>query len=73
MQSLKKNYIYNLSYRVLTILLPIITTPYVSRVLGSENLGVNSYLGSVEEYFLVFAALGTAFYGKREVARLRDD
>ena len=73
MQSIKKNYIYNLSYNILMILLPLVTTPYVSRVLGAEKLGVNSYLGSIEEYFLVFAALGTAFYGKREVARFRDD
>lgn len=73
MQSIKRNYIYNLGYQILSILLPLVTTPYVSRVLGSEKIGLFSYLYSIETYFLVFAALGTAFYGKREVARLRDD
>lgn len=73
MHSIKKNYLYNLSYRILTILIPMITTPYISRILGARNIGINSFLSSVEEYFLMFAAMGTAFYGKREIARFRDN
>ena len=39
-KSLKKNYIYNLAYQVLILILPLITAPYISRVLGAENIGI---------------------------------
>ena len=39
-KSITKNYIYNLAYQILIILLPIITAPYLSRVLGAENIGI---------------------------------
>ncbi|CDA17156.1 polysaccharide biosynthesis protein [Clostridium sp. CAG:571] len=38
--SVSKNYVYNLIYQILLIFLPLITTPYVSRVLGAENIGI---------------------------------
>ena len=38
-----KNYAYNLSYQLLLIVLPIITTPYVTRVFSSEDLGTYGY------------------------------
>lgn len=73
MPSIKKNYIYNLCYQILTIIIPLITTPYISRVLGAKNIGINSYTNSIETYFLLFAALGTSFYGRREIAMHRDN
>lgn len=71
--SIKKNYIYRLSYEVLVIIVPFITTPYISRILGAEGIGIYSYTSSIMAYFTLFAALGTASYGAREIAQHRDD
>lgn len=72
-KSLKKNYIYNLGYQIITILIPIITAPYISRVLGVENIGIYSYTVSIVTYFILFGTLGTSIYGQREVAYLQSD
>lgn len=48
---LKKNLLYNISYQILVIILPLITAPYVSRVLGSHNVGVYSYTQAYEIIF----------------------
>ena len=57
----------------MTLITPFITTPYISRVLGADGTGVQSYTNSVVQYFAILAALGTASYGQREIARHRDD
>lgn len=72
-KSLVKNYIYNLSYEILVILLPLITIPYLARVLGAENLGIYSFTLSISTYFILFGSLGIALYGKREIAFVQDD
>lgn len=72
-KSLTKNYIYNLVYQILTLILPLITTPYISRVLGAENIGIYSYTYSIVSYFLLFGALGVALYGQREIAYAGED
>jgi len=71
--SLKRNYIYNTLYQVFTLITPLITAPYISRVLGAEGIGIQSYTNSIATYFTLVAALGTAQYGQREIAMLRDD
>lgn len=72
-KSVAKNYIYNLCYQVLIVVLPIITTPYISRVLGAENIGIYSYTYSIVSYFILFGSLGVALYGKREVAYVQQN
>lgn len=72
-KSIAKNYIYNLIYQLLTILLPLITTPYLSRVLGAESIGVYGYTISIATYFILFGSLGIAMYGQREIAYLQED
>lgn len=72
-KSVTKNYIYNLAYQVLIIILPVITTPYISRVLGAENIGIYSYTLSISAFFILFGSLGIALYGKREIAYLQKD
>ena len=52
-KSIAKNYIYNLVYQVLLLILPLITTPYISRVLGSENVGIYAYTYSIVTYFIL--------------------
>ena len=71
--SLKKNIAISTLYQVLLIILPIITAPYIARVLGPDQSGVYDYTNSIMTYFTMFAALGTATYGVREIARVRDD
>lgn len=73
MTSLKKNFIYNAMYQVLIVLLPIITAPYISRVLGASKMGIYSYTYSVAYYFLLAAKLGLDNYGNRSISRVRDD
>lgn len=71
--SVSKNYIYNLSYQILAMLIPLITTPYLSRILGAENLGIYSYTLSIATYFITFGSLGVALYGQREIAFDQDN
>lgn len=72
-KSVKKNYLYNLVYQVLVLLLPIITTPYISRVLGAENVGIYSFTISIVTYFTLFGSLGVSLYGQREIAYAREN
>ena len=68
-----KNYLYNLAYQILIIIMPIITTPYLSRTLGASGIGTYSYTISIVTYFILFGSFGTAIYGQREVAYVQDD
>ena len=70
---MKKNLILSTLYQILCIITPIITAPYVSRVLGPEGVGIYSYTHSIQMYFSLFAALGVTTYGSREIARNRND
>lgn len=69
--SIKKNVFLSTIYQVLVLFIPLITAPYVSRVLGAEKIGIYSYTNSIQLYFTMVAALGTASYGTREIARAR--
>lgn len=72
-KSIKKNYIYNLSYQLLAIILPIITTPYLARVLGANGNGIYGYTLSIVTYFILFGSLGITVYGQREIAYVQND
>ncbi|MDG6137314.1 oligosaccharide flippase family protein [Lactococcus petauri] len=63
-----KNFFYSASYQLLAIILPLITAPYISRVLEPEGIGINTITYSTTQYFVLFAALGTMTYGNREIA-----
>ena len=73
MKDVKKNFIYNICYQILILILPLITVPYVSRVLGSAGIGEYSYTYSIAYYFMIFAMLGINNYGNRTIAQVRDD
>lgn len=64
----KKNIGYQTVYQVITMAIPIITSPYLSRVLGASQLGVFSFTLSIANYFVLFSLLGTEKYGARSVA-----
>lgn len=72
-KSIKLNYIYNVSYQILTLITPLITAPYLSRVLKVDGIGAYSYTYSLVSYFIMFAALGTVNYGNREISYLQDN
>ena len=70
---IKKNLVYNVCYQLLVIILPFITAPYVSRVLGAYNIGIYSYTQALANYFYLFVMLGVINYGNRTIAAIRDD
>lgn len=72
-KSVIKNYFYNSGYQLLALLVPLITTPYVSRVLGADNIGMYEYIYSIGQYFVLFGCLGLNLYGQREIAYCGDD
>lgn len=71
--SITKNYIYNVIYQIIIIILPIITTPYISRTLGAEGVGTYGYVISIVTYFTLIGTLGLTNYGKREIAYVQDN
>ena len=72
-KSITRNYIYNMVYQVLILILPFITTPYLSRVLGAEGIGIYSYTYAIVTYFILFGSLGIALYGQREIAYAQEN
>ncbi len=72
-KSITKNIIYNLLFQVVTLVLPLVTLPYVSRVLGANGVGIYSYTSSITQYFILFGTLGLAMYGNRQIAYMRDN
>lgn len=62
-----------MAYQITLMILPLVTMPYVSRVLGAEGIGTYSYTYSIAQYFLLFGMLGVENYGNRSIARIRDN
>ena len=72
-KSIAKNFMYNLLLQIVTLFMPLITVPYVSRILGKEGIGVYSYTLSIAQYFVIFGTLGVSMYGNRQIAYVRDN
>lgn len=68
-----KNYLYNVGYQLLVIIVPLITTPYINRVLGPYGVGINTYTNTIIQYFILFGGMGIALYGNQQIAYVRDD
>lgn len=73
MASIRKNFSYNLILTLCNYLFPLITYPYVSRVLGVERIGICNFVDGIVNYFILFCSLGIASYGIRELAKCRKD
>lgn len=71
--NVKSNFIYNSLYQILLIVLPLITSPYVSRILGKSGLGLYSYSYSVANCFALVGMLGITNYGNRTIAAVQDN
>lgn len=73
MPDIKRNFFYQSLNRLILVLTPLITAPYIARVLGAEGIGISAYTTSVASYFTMFAMLGFYSHGRRAIARIRDD
>lgn len=67
------NFVYNIAYQILAIIVPLITSPYLARTLGPKNIGINSWTYSIVFYFMIFAVLGVNNYGNRTIASNRQN
>lgn len=72
-KSIKRNYIYNTANQIVQLLAPLVTTPYISRVLGAEGIGEYSFASSIIAYFTLFATMGITTYGQREISYVQDN
>ncbi|MFV0556987.1 MAG: polysaccharide biosynthesis C-terminal domain-containing protein [Lactovum sp.] len=68
-----QNFIYNFIYQILIIIIPTITVPYVSRVLGVEGVGIFSLTTANISVFVLIASIGVNTYGNREIAYYQND
>lgn len=71
--STKKNLLYNMIYQVVVLILPLITSPYLSRIVGASGIGTYSYYYSIAYYFVHISMLGILNLGNRAIAKCRDD
>lgn len=69
MTGIKKNFFYSSILTTANYIFPLLTFPYVSRVLGVTNIGICNYVDSIINYFCVLSAMGVAVVGVREIAR----
>ncbi len=67
------NYFFNTAYQVFAVLAPLVTAPYISRVLGPDGIGQCSYSYSIVSYFVLLATFGSTIYGQREVSYNMND
>lgn len=73
MSNLKKNIFYNFGYQFLILFIPLVTAPYLSRVVGATGVGLYSFSYSTALYFTLLTMLGVNNYGNREIASVKDD
>ncbi len=68
-----KSFSYQIAYKLLILIIPFVTMPYIARVIGVEGVGIYSFTHAVANYFVIFAMLGLQNYGNRSIAKVRDD
>lgn len=69
MNSIKKNYFYNIILTLINIAYPLITAPYVSRILGASNLGKVIEMQTLTNILMFISFFGVQTYGIREIAK----
>ena len=72
-KSIVKNYLYNLIYQILILILPLVTASYLARVLGAIGNGIYIYTYTMVNYFVLLGSLGISLYGQREIAYAQND
>lgn len=71
MPNLKKNFFYSALLTLANYVFPLITYPYVSRVLGVSNIGICNFVDNIVNWFIVFSTMGITVIGVREIAAVR--
>lgn len=69
MNKLATNYIFMVIYQLLIMVTPFITIPYVSRILLPKGIGIDAYVNSIVQMFIVFSMVGIPLYGSRQIAK----
>ena len=72
-EKIKKNFIYNLLNQFFSLAVPVVITPYVSRIFEADGIGINGYTTANVTYFMLFCMLGISGYGQRTIAINRND
>lgn len=72
-KSLAKNAVFNIIYRLINMLFPLVTSMYVSHILMATGVGRVSTAQNIVQYFVLLAPLGLTTYGTREIAKVRDN
>ena len=72
-KSIKKNAVFNVIKTLMSMIFPLITFPYASRILLPEGIGKVNFANSIVSYFSLLAGLGIGTYGIREAAKVRND
>lgn len=72
-KSIKRNVVYNVFKSFVSLVFPIVTFAYASRILRADGIGQVNYANSIVSYFLLIATLGINNYGIREAAKVRED
>ena len=70
--SIATNYLYHVISQMVILLVPLLTTPYLSRVIGPGGIGAYSFISSIAAWFVMFAAPGMSRYGQREISYVQD-
>lgn len=73
MATLKKNILYSTILTTANYIFPLITYPYVSRILGVDKIGICNFVDSIINYFILFSMLGIATIGIREIAKNKNN
>ncbi len=73
MKQVSKNLIYNIIYQLFIFIIPLISTPYISRILGVNNIGIYAYTYSIISYFMLGAMIGINNHGTRTIAKNSND
>lgn len=66
------NYLFNVSYQIFALIVPVILTPYISRTLGVEQIGIYSFTYSIVSYFVLIATLGTSTFAVKKIGEYKD-
>jgi len=73
MSNLKSNFLYNTLLTVTGLITPLITFPYVTRILGPEGIGLSNFANSIVQFFLIITALGIPLYGVKLIAQAKNN
>lgn len=65
------NILYNAVYQIFLVLVPLITVPYLSRILGPKTYGIYSNVNNIMQFLMIFCTLSISYIGMRTIAQVR--